>query len=210
MLEDPDARVEQASVVELLRGRARPVVRVGGDEEAHADAAPRGRARCGRIIPRSVTYGLTTSRVSRRAVEQPRDRVGDRAVTARARCAGRSPGRRRRRARSPGRGRRGRRTRPPEPEEARDEDELQLADDGPCRAAGTGRGTVRPGSGPRSPRRRPSRRARRRRRPCGGRCARAEPRFQRVAAPAPRGPRGARTCVARTTQTSTPAAASCS
>ena len=63
VLQDADAGVEKRRVVVLLRGRAGPVVRVGGDEQP--DAHPR-RAACSilRIIPRSVTYGLTTSSVA--------------------------------------------------------------------------------------------------------------------------------------------------
>jgi hypothetical protein len=42
VLEDADAGVEQLRVVELLRGGAGPVVRVGGHEQPHAHAAARG------------------------------------------------------------------------------------------------------------------------------------------------------------------------
>ena len=63
VLEDAHAGVQEPRVVELLRPRARPVVRVRRDEEADADAARAARS-IRRIIPRSVTYGLTTSSVS--------------------------------------------------------------------------------------------------------------------------------------------------
>ena len=131
VLEDPHARVEQRAMVELLRRRARPVVRVRGHEEAHGDTAPR------RLLDAPDHPAVGDVRVDdveglAGAVERRRDRVGDRPV-----AAGRVV--------EDGRGHRsatrlerreeavelGRRHLAAQPAEAREEDELQLRDDGP-------------------------------------------------------------------------------
>ena len=192
-------------MVELLRGRARPVVRVGGDEEAHVDAALRRRS-MRRIIPRSVTYGLTTSRVSvapssSRAIASVIGRNGPgalwRTIAGTASSPGSVAGKRASRSCDA----------PPEPEEARDEHELELADDRPFEPHEQ---VVEP----------PVLEVVLD--PCAADPADAAvddddlavvdvpdgAEVPAVAAPVPSGPCGARVCVARTTQISAPAAAS--
>ena len=164
------ACLDQPLVVELLGRTARPVVRVRGHEQAHA-----GAATCRRtirpIMPRSVTYGFTTSSVScapsmsvaiaaviglnrpgalwsttagdgARALVELRKELRDaRASESRRRA---SAGSQRTRAAAARR-------------------------QGPRRGR-TGRGTRRSRSDPRFRHHRPSRSDRRRRPPCGGRC----------------------------------------
>jgi len=54
VLEDASAGVQERRVVKVLRTRAGPVVRISRDEEANANAAPRGILDRP-IIARSVT-----------------------------------------------------------------------------------------------------------------------------------------------------------
>src|SRR4051812_40468579 len=130
MLQDADAGLEQARVMELLRGRTGPVVRVPGNEEPHAHAAA-----CRTLdSPDHAAVGdVRVDHVQRvvRPVEQATDRVGDRPVSTgrvvqhdrRDRALALVEGRKERcDLRRPKRG--------AETKEAGEEDELELRDDG--------------------------------------------------------------------------------
>ena len=116
-------------MVELLRGRAGPVVRVGRDEEPHAHPAP-GRPLDPADHAAIGDVGVDDVEGLARAVEHPRDLVGDRAVLAR-----RVVQDDRRDLARAGFGEQAvellGRNLAAEPAEARDEDELELRDDGP-------------------------------------------------------------------------------
>jgi hypothetical protein len=75
--EVPDTRLEQRGVVELLRGRAGPVVRIRGDEEAYADTAAGGVLDA---PDHPAVRDVRVDDVERLALEQARDRGSDRPV----------------------------------------------------------------------------------------------------------------------------------
>jgi hypothetical protein len=127
VLPDLDPCIEQACVMELLGGSAGPVVRVRGHEEADARSPSRGTL----DLPDHPAVGhvrVHDVESLSRAVEELRDRVGDRPV-----AAGRVVQDGRRHVTGLERGEEDvhvvSRQRAAEPTEARDEDELQLRDD---------------------------------------------------------------------------------